>query len=398
MIKKILITFCISLVSISALPQNENQSATKSAPARRQGLARPVMPKSPEILPDNRVIFRLFAPKANEVSVTGDWMTGTLKNESMVKGDTGLWSVTLGPMKPDYYGYKFIVDGITNLDPNNLQIRRDWLGHESILLIPGKETELYFAKNVPSGTLSKVWYDSPVLGFRRRMYVYTPPGYEKGTKKFPVLYLLHGGMNDEDTWTSMGRVNVIMDNLIAQGKARPMIVVMPNGNPDQAAVPFESYPFTPAPELVAPEPLNMANGYFESSLVKDIVPFIEANYRALADKNNRAIIGYSMGGGQTVKITLDNPDVFGYIGAFAPAMFGQSAETEKKMEALKKANPKLFWVGCGVDDPLHVPVTTTLLPLLKKYSINNYFYETSGGHGWSNWRIFFSECVPELFN
>jgi enterochelin esterase family protein len=313
--KKVFTVFCISLFSISAIAQDANQPADKSVPTRRPTIARPVVPKSPEILPDNKVIFRLYAPKAYEVSVTGEWMTGTVKSENMVKRDTGLWTLTVGPLKPEYYGYKFIVDGVTVLDPNNLEIRRDWLGHESILLVPGKETELYFVKDISGGSLSKVWYDSPVLGFRRRMCIYTPPGYEKGTEKYPVLYLLHGGFNDEDTWTTMGRVNVIMDNLIAQGKAKLMIVVMPNGNPDQAAVSFDSYPLTPpSNQGTTTQGFNMLGGLFEKSLVKDVIPFVEANYRVLANKENRAVVGYSMGGGQTFRITLDNPDVFGYIG------------------------------------------------------------------------------------
>lgn len=373
--------------------EGNRSSDQKARPVR--GLQRPVLQKSPEILPDNRIVFRLYAPKANEVAVVGEW-TSVKKNENMVQGDTGLWSITVGPLKPEYYGYKFIVDGVTILDPNNYQIRRDWLGYESVLLMPGKETDLYFIKDVPAGTLSKVWYDSPFLGFRRRMYVYTPPGYETRNEKYPVLYLLHGGMNDEDTWTSMGKVNTIMDNLIAQGKAKPMIVVMPNGNPDQASVPFESYSFTPDPKLVGPEPLNMGNGYFESSLVKDIVPFLEANYKVLAGRENRAVVGYSMGGGQTFTIALDNPDVFSHIGLFAPAVF--LVETnDKKMKALKAANPKLVWIGCGVEDPGHERLTNYLIPLLEKHNINHYFLSTPGGHGWINWRIFFSECVPTLF-
>jgi enterochelin esterase-like enzyme len=346
-------------------------------------------------LPDNKIIFRLYAPKASEVVVTGEW-SAMKKNEYMVKSDTGLWSITIGPFKPEYYGYKFIVDGVTLLDPNNYQIRRDWLGYESVLLMPGKETDLYFIKDVPAGTMSKVWYDSPILGFRRRMYIYTPPGYETSTGKYPVLYLLHGGMNDEDTWTTMGKVNTIMDNLIALGKAKPMIVVMPNGNPDQAAVPFESYSFTPDPKLEGPEPMNMVYGYFESSLVKDIVPFLESNYRVLPNKENRAVIGYSMGGGQTYTIVLDNPDVFSYIGLFGPAVFLKGTD-DKRMAALKAANPRLVWIGCGIDDPLNVTVKNDLIPILERYNINHYFLSTAGGHGWINWRIFFSECVPTLF-
>jgi enterochelin esterase-like enzyme len=366
-------------------------------PRPATGLQRPVVQNSPEILPDNRVTFRLLAPTANDVSVAGVWMEKQFKvSEKMVKDDKGLWTLTVGPLKPEYYGYKFIIDGATMLDPNNFLIRRDWLGYESVLLMPGKETELYFTKDVPEGTLAKVWYNSPTLGFKRRMYIYTPPGYETSTEKYPVLYLLHGGMNDEDTWTSMGLVNTIMDNLIAQGKAKPMIVVMPNGNPDQAAVRFESYPLTPDPKLVGPEPMNMANGYFESSLVKDIVPFLEANYKVSANKENRAVIGYSMGGGQTYKIVLDNPDVFSYIGLFAAAARPQASD-DKKFEALKAANPKLVWIGCGVEDPIDKNMKDNLIPLLEKYNINHYFLETPGGHEWANWRIFFSKCVPTLF-
>ncbi len=398
-IRKVFTGLCISLLSMTVLAQVTKPPSESPAPARRVTISRPVAPKSPEILPDNRVVFRLFAPKATKVSVTGEWMTGTGASEDMVKGDTGLWTLSVGPLKPEYYGYKFIIDSVTVLDPNNLHIRRDWLGHESVLLIPGKETELYFARDVPGGTLSKVWYDSPVIGLRRRLFVYTPPGYEKGIDKYPVLYLLHGGFNDEETWSSMGRLNVIMDNLIAQGKAIPMIVVMPNGNPDQAAVSFESYPFTlPSGKDDNSPAFNMMNGLFEISIVKDIIPFIEANYRVPANRENRAIIGYSMGGGQTFRITSDYPDVFGYIGLFGPAIFPQPPETDMKMEALKEADPILYWIGCGVEDNLCYEGTTEiLLPMLKKFNISFLYNETTGGHNWFNWRIYLTECVPLLF-
>jgi enterochelin esterase-like enzyme len=397
---RFLAALIMTLISVHSITQVTREQAVTPPPGAV--IARPVPPKSPEILPDNSVTFRIYAPKASEVALAGEWMTGEITSMNMVKGDTGLWTITTGPIKPEYYGYKFIIDGATVLDPNNLQIRRDWQGYESVLLIPGKETELYFPKNVPGGTLSKVWYNSPTIGLQRRLYVYMPPGYEKSNVSYPVLYLLHGGMNDEDTWSSMGRVNVIMDNLIAQGLAVQMIVVMPNGNPDQAAVPFESYPFTLPSGTSGPsgtsDPFNMLSGTFEASLVKDVIPFIEANYRIKANSANRAIIGYSMGGGQTFRIVLDYPEVFGYIGTFGPAIFAQPPETEGKMDALNKANPNLFWVGVGVDDQLCYEGTTQILiPLLKKHNINYYFNETTGGHNWPNWRIFFSECVPELF-
>lgn len=399
MIKKILITACVSLVSISALPQNQNQSATKSAPAGRISIARPETPKSPEVLPDNKVIFRLQAPLAKTVSVSikGDWLVaGSEINENMIKGDSGLWTVTVGPLKPEYYGYTFVIDGVSVLDPGNLHIRRDWLGNESVLLVPGKESELYFVQDVPAGTVSKVWYDSPVIGLRRRMYVYTPPGYEKGTDKYPVLYLLHGGFNDEETWTSVGRINVIIDNLIAQGKVKPMIVVMPNGNSDQAAASFDSYPVKlPSANRISKP--GGTNGQFEESLVKDVIPFIEASYRVLANKENRAIIGYSMGGGQTFRITVNNPDVFGYIGVFGAGVGSATPETEKQLQTLKSSNPILYWVGCGVEDPLAYKGSLILVDLLKKYNFKYFYKEAPGGHNWPNWRIFFSECVPVLF-
>jgi len=398
-IKRVCTGFCISIFSLSVIAQVANPSSGAKAPAPRMRIVIPVTPKSPEVLPDNKVIFRMMAPSAKTVSVSifGDWLVaGSAITENMTKNDTGLWTVTLGPLKPEFYGYKFVIDGASVLDPNNLQIRRDWLGNESVLLVPGKESDLYFVKNVPAGTLSKVWYESPVIGLRRRMCVYTPPGYEKGTDEYPVLYLLHGGFNDEDTWSSMGRVNVIMDNLIAQGKAKPMIIVMTNGNSDQAAASFDSYtvtlPFTQA--VSAP---GGSNGLFEASLVKDVIPFIEASYRVLKNRENRAIIGYSMGGGQTFKITVNNPDTFGYIGLLGAGVGSATPEVEKQMETLKSSNPILYWVACGVDDPLAYNNTKTLVELLKKYNFKYFYKESSGGHNWPNWRIFFSECVPVFF-
>lgn len=396
--KSVVFLCLISLLILSpSVEAQEKEPSDKSVPKFR-GLQRPALQKSPEILPDNKVTLRLLAPTANEVSVAGNWMEEQFKvSEKMVKDEKGVWSLTVGPLKPDYYGYKFIIDGATVLDPNNFQIRRDWLGYESVLLIPGKETDLYVSKRVPKGTLSKVWFDSPSLGFMRRFYVYTPPGYESSNQKYPVLYLLHGGMNDEDTWISMGRVNDIMDNLIAAGKAKPMIIVMPNGNPDQAAVSFESYPLTPDPKLVGPEPMNMANGYFEASVLKDIVPFFEANYKVLANRENRALIGYSMGGGQALEIMMDNPASFNYFGLFAPSPWALKSLEEKDYQALKAANPKNVWIGVGFEDPVYKPVKNDLVPALNKYKINSYLSEVPGGHGWSNWRILFSDCVTTFF-
>ncbi len=355
---------------------------------------------SPELLPDNQVTFRLFAPNASSVTVRGDWMSMGASGE-MTKNDTGLWVLTLGPLSPEFYGYTFNVDGVTVLDPSNARIKRDGFRNASVLLVPGKESELYEVQDVPHGILAKVWYDSPTLNLKRRMYVYTPPGYENGTDSYPVLYLFHGAGGDEDAWTTLGRAPEILDNLIASGKAKPMIVVMTNGNPGQAAMPGA------APAMAAEEapgmggPGNMAAGRFEASLVNDVVPYIEDHYRVLTDKNNRAIAGLSMGGAQTQNITNDNPGMFGYIGVFSMGImnFGGNVDTaqrEEKMTALKNSGVNLYWIGVGQDDFLFESVQT-LLATMDKIDFEHTYRESTGGHSWNNWRIYLSEFAPLLF-
>ncbi len=265
---------------------------------------------SPEILPDDKVTFRLYAPKADSVKLVCDWMEGAESRINMAKNDSGLWSVTLGPLPQEVYGYTFNLDGVTVLDPLNPLIKRDVRNNTSILLISGNETDYYTPKEVPHGTLAKVWYNSPTLNLTRRMYVYTPAGYEDNKKtKYPVLYLLHGSGNDEDAWTQLGRAPTIMDNLISLGKAKPMIVVMTNGNPTQEAE-MGCAPLSASQSEERPFE-------FEESLVKDVIPYIESHYRVLKDKNNRAIAGLSMGGWHTQTVTLTYPDMFAYIGVFS---------------------------------------------------------------------------------
>jgi hypothetical protein len=192
--------------------------------------------RSPEILPDNRVTFRLLAPQATNVSVTGDWPGGIHSTTTpMVKDDAGIFSVTVGPLKPEFWVYNFNVDGATVVDPANVHIRRNGARYSSALLIPGPESASFSVNDIPHGTVHMAWYPSPTLQLTRRVYVYTPPGYEINQERYPVFYLLHGGGGDEDAWNTCGRVTQIMDSLIAQGKAKPMIVVMPNGNGNQVA-------------------------------------------------------------------------------------------------------------------------------------------------------------------
>jgi enterochelin esterase-like enzyme len=370
----------------------------QQAPKQKQmpaGFARPPALVSPEIHADNRVTFRLSAPKASEVTLSGEWMEGFGASEKMDRNDEGVWSITVGPLTPEFYGYSFDVDGVKVLDPGNAVHKRDGQRVDCILLVPGKESTLYEVKDIPHGTLAKVWYESPTLDLTRRMYVYTPPGYESGSGKYPVFYLLHGGGGDEDAWSTLGRTSQILDNLISQGKALPMIVVMPNGNAYQAGTPGE----IPAPagqSGMSRDDRAKFSGMFEKSLVADIVPFIEKNYRVHAGKDYRAIAGLSMGGGHTFRITLDNPEMFGYIGIFSAGARDVDEKVEQQLETLKAGN-RLYWVACGVDDRLTYTSSQALVASLDKLRFNHTFRESSGGHTWANWRIYLSEIAPLLF-
>ena len=401
----IIVTFVtILLVTISAAGQ---QPATPAAaPAARPQFRMPPRIVSPEILQDNKVTFRVYAKNAIKVTVSGEWQAGFDASEALVRNDTGLFVITVGPLKPELYGYTFNVDGVNTIDPNNVQVRRDGARYASFFIIPGAESDLYVQKNgVPHGNVSKVWYNSSVLAMDRRVYIYTPAGYEKDNQKYPVFYLLHGAGGDEDAWTNMGRAAQIMDNLIAQVKAKPMIVVMTNGNANQSGAQNE----------VTDEPLqgDMMTAYqklagkFEAHLVKDLIPFIEKNYKVLAGKENRAIAGLSMGGMHTQTITNDNPGMFSYIGVFSMGImsFGQQSpdalakldqERDIKIEALKNSGYKLYWIGVGKDDFVYQGVIK-LRNTLDKHNFKYTYRESTGGHTWANWRIYLSEFAPQLF-
>jgi hypothetical protein len=227
-------TFLLILAGVLAAQQPPAAPAPAPGQAPR-GMGAPQGPPSPEVLSDNRVTFRLPAPKAAEVLLNGDWPGGT--RQAMTKDESGTWSITVGPLTPEFWGYSYSVDGVTVLDPRNGNTKRDGTRIANILLIPGPASDLYGVKDVAHGTVSMVWYESPTVKLTRRMYVYTPPGYETGTAKYPVFYLLHGGGGDEDAWFTLGRTSQILDNLIASGKAKPMIVVMTNGNANQKMAP-----------------------------------------------------------------------------------------------------------------------------------------------------------------
>ena len=369
-----------------------------------QAQQRPNPVVSPELLVDNSVIFRLRAPNAKSVRLIGTWLKDLRNTIEMTRGDSSIFEAKVGPLPADMYEYRFIVDGIPILDPANNVATRDGSIIESRLILPGPLTQLYDVQKVPHGVLSAVWYPSPTTGMDRRMEIYTPPGYEKSGKKYPVLYLFHGGGGDEEGWISRGRTNYILDNLIATGKAQPMLVVMTNGVPNVAAAPGERPAFAKA----APgEPVgiqSMTSGKFETSLINDVIPYIEANYRVIPDPAHRAIAGLSMGGYHTQQITNANPGMFAYIGVMSMGLFdGPMArnysreEHIKQLTALKQAKPKLYWVACGKDDFLYEGVTR-LRALYDQVGLPYTYRESGGGHTWVNWRLYLTELTPQLFN
>ena len=364
---------------------------------------------SPEIGSDNTVTFRLYSENAQSVAVSGSWL-GIGENLEMKKGNDGVWSATTKPLEPSMYHYNFVLDGVSILDPRNPKALRDGTRYASTLIVPGKESAVFEVQDVPHGTIHKVWYDSPTLGLYRRMLVYTPAGYEKSNEKYPVLYLLHGGGGDEEAWSSLGRANNILDNLIAAGKAKPMLVVMTNGNELQTASVTE-WPTNTTVTDHGPALGNETREQtidrvtkFPNSLVNDVIPYIEKNFRVIANSENRAIAGLSMGSMQTQITTMTNPGLFQYIGCFSLGIhFNDQFEIVSNEilipgydKYLETMDNKLFYTGCGTEDFCYDGVQT----LRKKLDEHNFDYiynETGGGHTWANWRTYLSDYAPRLF-
>lgn len=350
---------------------------------------------SPEVAADNSVSFRVFSPNANEVTVNGSWM-GFRETLPLTKEENGVWSVTIDPLPSSMYHYNFFIDGVSAIDPTNPEALRDGTRYASLLMVPGEGAKTFQSNDTPHGNVSKVWYQSPSLDSYRRLYVYTPPGYESSEKDYPVLYLLHGAGGDEDAWTALGRANYILDNLIAEGKAEPMLVVMTNGNAWQTST------LTNKSGIGAITRENYAQfqGKFEKSLVEDVVPYIEKNYRVIASKEGRALAGLSMGGGHTITASTQYPGTFNYIGVFSSGIFDPNADMdalEKKFLALKESGVSKYWVGCGVDDFV-MESNKRLLSMLDKTGFEHEYYESEGGHTWANWRDYLSIFAPMLFH
>lgn len=362
---------------------------------------------SSEIHGNNTVTFRFKAPKAVRVQLTGDFLP-VQKNAKfeapgivdLKEGQEGVWEYTTPePLKPELYSYSFIVDGLRVNDPSNVYLIRDVSTLTNVFIIGGDRADFYKVNPVPHGTVSRVWYDSPALGLERRMTVYTPAGYETGGKRYPVLYLLHGMGGDEEAWISLGRTAQILDNLIAQGKAKPMIVVMPNGNASQEAAPGESSRGMVPPTMQLPKTME---GSYEQAF-PEIVKFIDKNYRTVKSKSGRAIAGLSMGGFHSLHISKQYPDMFNYVGLFSAAIMPNKEASspiyenmEGKLKVQFDKKPALYWIAIGKTDFLY-KANEEYRKLLDKKGYKYTYYESDEGHIWRNWRIYLTEFVPMLF-
>jgi enterochelin esterase family protein len=365
---------------------------------------------SPEINEDQSATFRLLAPNAKLVQVTGDFLP-TVKMDTqmgpvdapgkaeLVKRENGVWEFKSQTLSPELYNYSFIIDGFTTTDPNNSFLIRDVASVTNIFIIGGGQAEYYKTNNIPHGTVSRLWYDSPGLGMDRRITIYTPPGYESSSEKYPVLYLLHGAGGDEEAWISLGRTAQIMDNLIVHGKAKPMIVVMPNGNVIQDAAPGEGSLGFYKPEFMIPKTMD---GTYEASFM-DIIKFVESNYRVKAEKSNRAIAGLSMGGFHTMHISRYYPNTFDYVGLFSAALMPREDATGKVYSDLDGTlktqmdnGYKLYWIAIGKTDFLY-NANVEYREKLDKMGMKYDYLESEGGHIWRNWREYLTQFAPMLF-
>lgn len=364
------------------------------AAAQEVGARRGTDITSPEIASDRRVTFRLQAPEAKAVTVSGDFGSDT----ALRKGEDGLWSVTVGPLDPEMYVYYFTVDGVRLIDPSNPQVKIGYVTSTttSLLTVPGEKPAFYDVQDVPHGEIRTLLYKSKSNGVTRELTVYLPPGYDQsGGRRYPVLYLLHGFANDHHSWHRYGRANDILDNLVAQRTIQPFLVVMPLGyggahvNGDGTGI--------------APEGSGTFRGdaaLYERDLLEDIIPMIDRKYRTIADRKQRAIIGFSMGGGQAGRFGLRNLDTFSQVGIMSA---GLAPSTDGEPIATLAANPDktnrlidLLWIACGTEDTA-MKGARTLHQALDKAGIQHTFLETEGAHHWRVWRRYLRDVAPLLF-
>ena len=375
--------------------------------------------QSPVINNDGTVTFNLYAPKAVKVEVTGDFLpkitvdTPFGPQESagsapLTEGANGVWSFTTGKLEPEMYSYTFNIDGMKDVkDPANVYVNRDITSFTNIFIISsakGDKGDLYKVNEVPHGDLAKVWYNSPTLKMQRRMTIYTPAGYDKG-KSYPVMYLLHGAGGDENAWSELGRAAQILDNLIAQGKAKPMIVVMPNGNTNCQAAPGEwsKGMYQPAFQGTGEQPVASMEDSF-----MDIINYVESHYKVAKGQKVRAICGLSMGGGHSFMTSKLYPSTFGYIGLFSAAIhvngegndtyakFQKDTKTQNQLANLFAAKPILYYIAIGKTDFLYEQ-NAGLRRYLDEKGYKYQYVETEGGHIWRNWRIYLTDFAQKVF-
>ena len=339
--------------------------------------------RSPEVAPDGRITFRVRAPNASKVTVFCECLT---TEPALTKGPDGVWSVTVGPVDPDIYEYHFTVDGLDNLDQRNPVVKYNSRPNliESIVEVPGAAPRFYDLKPVPHGTVGIRYYPSKTTGTTRRAYVYTPPNYERSNARLPVLYLLHGADGDETAWVQFGRANLILDNLIAEKKAAPMIVVMPFAY---------AYPWH------AGVAGDKQRADFEKDLLTDLIPFVQSNYRVAADRDHRALAGLSMGGGLTLAIGPRHLDTFSRLAVFSSGAGQAPEKTLADVAANAKnvnAQLKLFWIGVGTEDGAMAGAKRTS-EFLNSAGIKHTFKTSPGAHTWIVWRKYLNEVAPQLW-
>lgn len=349
--------------------------------------------QSVSIASDRNTILRVFAPLANNVRIGGTDIPESFRSQPMVKQANGVWETPAGILPAGAYRYTFIIDSLSVMDPKNPSVSESNANSWSMFYVPG--TDFMETKNVPHGAVAEVTYYSQSLQRNRRMHIYTPPGYESGSKKYPVLFLLHGAMDCDDSWTTVGRAGFILDNLFAENKAVPMIVVMPAGHTG----PFSFGAMRPS-----------TRDEFVEDFLNDIKPYIEKNYRTLNDRKHRAIAGLSMGGLQTLNIAIPHLQEYSAIGVFSSGIFelggmnfgatpGQSWE-ERNLKMLDdkqlKKGLRLFWFATGKEDFL-LNISQKTVDLLTKHKFTVVYKETDGAHTWAKWRDYLNEFAPQLF-
>ena len=358
--------------------------------------------KSPEMSKDS-ITFRFVAPKAVKVEVSASWLGYNPAKLPMTEGKNGVWSVRIPKPAPELYTYTFVVDGINMLDPSNVMVQRDGSRYMNAFLVTGDYADVYAECSKP-GNVEHVWYYSAENDMTRRMYVYTPAGYDRNNRnvKYPVLYLLHGGGGDEDAWSTLGRTAQILDNLIATGKAKPMIVVMPNGNPNQYAAQTLGIP-------VKTEVKKYASNFDNySSLVADILPFVEKNYNVIKNRKGRAVAGLSMGGGQSFFIAFRNVNVFANVGIFSSGLIGSAAiggapfDAEALFPGMYTAPAKynkfdVIYLACGEEDG-RIDGMKDFCQKLKEHGYKGVIWEQyPGAHEWKVWRRNLASFVQQIF-